>query len=247
MGVIIMYDETGIESILQSLQRLIWQICNSENPNLSLNDVERKAMLQLIEALTFFPQVRYPFIRVGLLIENNERMAIELVLRYDDDFGIWVGSEGIDRTPTGSDSWEEVAATWEFDEVIESYCVSMQNFESWCRDFAEGIDNPESQLTIECYDPQCNRFSLEPVSDVKGCANIAGEVLANDAEQKSAADDRLGLSNGTMDTLMVQNNMENSEFTTNKNQPTISSLDAMRKLDKIVRDADAWAKSHPKK
>ncbi|MBC8006366.1 MAG: hypothetical protein H7X84_12900 [Verrucomicrobia bacterium] len=111
---------------------------------------------RLLKAIHHFPLYRIPFTRVGLLIDHESYLE-EYVIRFDDDI-LWIGMDGIERTPCGSDSYENECLNFSHSHDAKLYQLNpdfeFNDINEWFQHAMDFISCDECKITLECYDPE---------------------------------------------------------------------------------------------
>jgi hypothetical protein len=137
----------NLKEIKENLTKIIIEILVTQENKFTARDYFITS--RLLWALQDYPNRDIPDIRLSIMIQNDDRICEELVIRWEHNF-LWLGSEGFTRSPYGSDSFENCVLHHYFDEEIE---ISEYDIKNWCRDFLELASDPNNQVLIESYDP----------------------------------------------------------------------------------------------
>lgn len=137
----------NLKELKENLTKIIIEILVTQQNKFTARDYFVTS--RLLWALQEYPTRNIPYIRLSIMIKNDDRVCEEFVIRWEQNF-LWLGSEGFTRSPYGSDSFENCVLHHQFDEEIE---ISAYDTKNWCRDFLELASDPNSQVLIESYDP----------------------------------------------------------------------------------------------
>lgn len=112
---------------------------------------------RLLWAIQHYPSFTIPLTRVGVLIDSGDYCE-EYVIRLDEDL-LWVGMDGIERTPCGSDSYENEYLNLSNDKVFKqlqeySEIEIKYDIEDWLLHTKQFLSDSYCRITIECYDPE---------------------------------------------------------------------------------------------
>lgn len=111
---------------------------------------------RLLRAIKHYPLCSIPSTRVGLLIDYESYLE-EYVIRFEEDI-LWIGMEGIERTPGGSDSYEKeyLNQSHSHDAKLHQLNpdVEFSDINGWFQEAQNALLDDECKITLECYDPE---------------------------------------------------------------------------------------------
>jgi hypothetical protein len=133
------------EELIENLTKIIIEILVNQKNKFTAR--EYFIASQLLWAFQDYPKRYIPDIRLSIIIKNDDRVCEEFVIRWEQDF-LWLGSEGFEKSPYGTDSFENCVLHHQFDEEL---VINADDIKNWCNDFLEYASDSNNQALIESY------------------------------------------------------------------------------------------------